>query len=130
MHERVLSWAPRNSPEYELPLSMPPQVMVSTDAGCLWKARDAPVRKKFDELVGNIQRQASLNFVIFEVDSGTGNKRFLAYLLLFQRALGLIVFWVWCAQHLGHAIQGTVLTWLPGGMEVINAFYSGTLFLT
>ena len=126
---RVLRWRVADFPEYELELVLPPQLLKSSAAAALWQARKSCMVSQSDNRVAEIVRDVDVKFAIYEVDSASFNKMFLAHQLVKERAIGIIVCWVWCTLHLNHSIQGIILRTVNGGMSLMGALYSGSLLL-
>ena len=129
VHEVDLRWRIQGGEEHELVINLPPQVLCDTTAEGLLMAMRAPVRAEVEEQISQCQAQSDLNFVVFEMDNATPNRKFVAHLRRTQRNLGLIVFWVWCCLHQNHAIQGLVLAHMEGGFRLMQSLYSTSLLL-
>ena len=128
VYERYFRWKTcPGSREYELPIVMPNQVLQGTSAECLWFARLASYIKKLYDLISRIHRSVCVNFRIYEVDSASSNKRYLAAVYTQEKLAGLIVLWIFCTLHLHHAIQATVMSRVPGFFDLMSALYSMSL---
>ena len=79
VHKRLLRWRIAGHREYELALVTPPQYMKTTSARALWKARDRGLYANITFQIEDIQAHTNINFVVFEVDSATSNKMYLAH---------------------------------------------------
>ena len=129
VHERFFKWRVLSCQEYELPITEPVQCLQEATASALFRAEREPIHKSINDMVKRCQECADINFQVNEQDSASSNKKLLAYKLPLERSQGLIVWWLWCAIHQAHAVQGTVLQWVPGAMVLVSLLYSTSLLL-
>ena len=124
----LFSWMWVGQAPYELSLIIPPAIMYGKTAAHLWSSMKRFVVDAILEILRLIWMFCYVDDVLIEQDSAAPNIKFLTRWSKMLWENDRVILWqVYCCQHVNHAIQGTVLSIVFDGVALMGLLYGGSL---